>query len=136
MIERKWLRFLLISGNLVGLLSGWYVLLFMGDCFSEFEITMDPDTVLCMSGTPENPAGWGDPPKCTSPIVKTNGWAMSGCFVYVVFCLVVWRKWAAKRTKEAVDRGDVPAAEDVEHPEEGGNDGLASGLHAGVGLGF
>ena len=132
----KWLRFLLISGNLVGLLSGWYVLLFMGDCFSEFEITMDPDTVLCMSGTPENPAGWGDPPKCTSPIVKTNGWAMSGCFVYVVFCLVVWRKWAAKRTKEAVDRGDIPAAEDVEHPEEGGNDGLASGLHAGVGLGF
>jgi len=116
-----WLRFLLISACLVGLLSGWYVLINGSDCFEEFEITSDPDTVLCMSGTPEEPKGWGaaivtpeNPEgrggRCTSPIVKQNGWYATGCFVYVVFVLRCWGAWANKKTKQALARQEGGAA--------------------------
>ena len=42
---------------------------------------------------------------CTAPIVSKIGMIMCLCFCYVVFALIVWRRWAAKRTKEAVAKG-------------------------------
>ena len=51
---------------LVGLLAGWFVTLRGGAAFSEFEITMDPDTVLCLEGTPEQPSRRCPRPSCAA----------------------------------------------------------------------
>ena len=103
-----WLRFLMITASVIGVTTTWYVVLFGSECFSDFDITMDPDAVLCMSGTPENPAGWAG--ICETPIVKPIGWGMIGCFGYVVFVLMVWRKWAARKTRQALKRIEKAAA--------------------------
>ena len=126
-----WLRLLLLSGSVVGLLAGWFVTLRGGAAFSEFEITMDPDTVLCLEGTPEQPKGWGEAvatPQnpnatgglCTSPLVRPPGIAACACFLYVFVCLGVWRWWVAKRTREALERqagGSSPRAAEAAAPD-------------------
>ena len=126
-----WLRLLLLSGSVVGLLAGWFVTLRGGAAFSEFEITMDPDTVLCLEGTPEQPKGWGEAvatPQnpnatgglCTSPLVRPPGIAACACFLYVFVCLGVWRWWVAKRTREALERqagGSSPRPAEAAAPD-------------------
>lgn len=132
-----WLRLLLITSTVPGLAACWVVMFLGSRCYSDFEITMDPDTVLCMEGTPENPKGWGNAtvtPEnptgkgglCTSALVKPLGWVCNVFFLYAIIAYCVWRRWAGRRTKQALAKQQGEAGE-CAPPEAGVADQAVAG---------